>query len=67
MLPNNLGNMNSLNTVNKLSILEANIKKQRQQMETIKRKNPKMFQRTQAWPLPATRTTNQVSTFKNKS
>jgi len=30
--------MNSLNTVNKLSILEANIKKQSQQMETIKRK-----------------------------
>ena len=26
-----------------------------------------MFQQTQAWPLPATRTTNQVSAFKNKS
>jgi len=58
--------MNSLNTVNKL-ILEANIQKQRQQMEMINEKNSKMFQRTQAWPFPATRTTNQVSAYKKKN
>jgi len=58
MLTNNLGNMNSPNTVNKLKILETNIQKQRQQMETINKKNSKMFQQTQAWPLPATGTTN---------
>jgi len=58
--------MNSLNTVKKL-ILEANIQKQRQQMEMINEKNSKMFQQTQGWSFPATRTTNQVSAFKKKN